>query len=74
MNSMVSYEYIAGFVDGEGFINIQKKSPNSKSGSPYWLIVCIANTNKQVLDEIQKIIGGKVLFHLGGSKTFMEVE
>jgi len=47
---------------------------DSRLRNPYWLIVCIANTNKQVLDEIQKIIGGKVLFHLGGSKTFMEVE
>jgi len=62
---MVDYSYIAGFFDGEGYINIQKKTPNSKSGSPYWLLISMANTNKQVLDEIQKLIGGTVLFHKG---------
>lgn len=69
---MVSYEYIAGFFDGEGYIQIAKKAPNSHSGAPYWLTASMANTHKGVLEEIQKVIGnGKVIFHQGtnGWKT-----
>lgn len=62
---MVSYEYIAGFFDGEGYIQIAKKAPNSKSGAPYWLVASMANTHRGVLDEIAKITGGNVVFHNG---------
>ena len=58
---MVSYEYIAGFFDGEGHITI---SYDSKKNN-YFLVCSIANTNKQVLDEIQKVTGGHVIFHKG---------
>jgi hypothetical protein len=62
---MVSYEYIAGFFDGEGYIQIAKKSPGGHSRSPYWLACSMANTHRGVLDEIQKITGGQVIFHKG---------
>lgn len=60
---MTSLEYIAGFFDGEGFISIQKASHRSHSGSRYWLIAAISNTNKYVLDEIQKVVGGNVMMY-----------
>jgi len=63
---MISYEYIAGFFDGEGYIQIAKKSPNSHSGAPYWLCASMANTHRGVLYEIQKTTGGQVIFHKGG--------
>lgn len=57
--------YIAGFFDGEGYVTISKASNRSKSGSRYWLIASFTNTHKGVLDEIQKVVGGKVIFHQG---------
>jgi LAGLIDADG endonuclease len=60
---MVSLEYIAGFFDGEGFISIQKASHKSHSGSRYWLIASITNIHKGVMEEIQKVVGGKILFY-----------
>ena len=60
---MVSYEYIAGFFDGEGYIHIGRRSPGGHSRSPYSLTVSMSNTNKAVLDEVQKIAGGKVLYY-----------
>ena len=62
---MVSLEYIAGFFDGEGYIQIAKKSPGGHSRSPYWLMCSMANTHRGVLDEIQKVTGGLVIFHKG---------
>lgn len=64
---MVLYEYIAGFFDGEGYCSIMKRSPGGHSRSPYWIIASMANTHKGVLDEIQKVFGGKVIFHTGGT-------
>lgn len=60
---MVTLEYIAGFFDGEGFISIQKASNRTHSGSRYWLIASVTNIHQGVLNEIQKVIGGKVLFY-----------
>lgn len=62
---MLSYEYIAGFFDGEGYIQIAKRSPGGHSRSPYSLVVSMANTHRGVIDEIAKVTGGKVLFHNG---------
>jgi len=61
--SPVKWEYIAGFFDGEGFISIQKASPRTHSGARYWLIAAMVNTNKDVLEKISQVAGGKVFFH-----------
>jgi len=54
--------YIAGFLDGEGCITIV----HSKSNPSGWLQVSFTNTNKSVLDWIQKRTQGKVyLLHKG---------
>ena len=60
---MVSYEYIAGFFDGEGYIQLGIRSPGGHSRSPYYLTISMANTHRGVLDEIQKMTGGVVRFY-----------
>lgn len=68
---VTSLQYIAGFFDGEGYIQIAKRSPGcGTSGSPYYLVCSMANTHRQVMDEIQKIVGGRVIFHRGGKKQW----
>ena len=49
---MVSLEYIAGFFDGEGCITADKNA--------FTVRLSITNTQKAVLDEIQKVLGGFV--------------
>ena len=53
--------YLAGFIDGEGCIRLHKHP--TKDGFNYNLDVRIANTNLEVLQEIQKIFGGKINIH-----------
>jgi LAGLIDADG endonuclease len=62
----VSWEYIAGFFDGEGYISIQKASAKSHSGARYWLIASLCNTQRSVLEAITKTTGGSILYHSGG--------
>jgi len=49
--------YIAGFFDGEGCIRIKKAS---QGGNSYYLWVAITNSNKEILEFIKDIFGGKV--------------
>lgn len=58
---MVSYEYIAGFFDGEGYVAFTKRHKTNKIE----LVVSMANTHRQVMDEIQKVAGSIVTFHKG---------
>ena len=52
---MVSLEYIAGFFDGEGCINVSYCPPHH-----FQVQLSIGNTDKNVLVEIQKVLGGKL--------------
>lgn len=49
--------YIAGFFDGEGCIRIKKAN---QKGHSYYLWVAITNSNKQILEEVMELFGGKV--------------
>lgn len=51
----VSLEYIAGFIDGEGYIGIHSNGRGS-----YKTEISMTNTNLLVLLEIQKVVGGKI--------------
>jgi len=44
---MITLDYLAGFIDGEGSITIMKHKVR----------VSISNTNKEILDEIKRFIG-----------------
>ena len=53
--------YIAGFIDGEGHLEI-RKHPRSYEGKRYWthsIRTAIANTDQRPLDFIQNLVGGK---------------
>ena len=59
---MVSLEYIAGFFDGEGCINVSYCPPHH-----FQVQLIIGNTDRNVLAEIQKVLGGKL--HCCKTKT-----
>lgn len=57
----IDLSYIAGFVDGEGCITIIKTEARREQKTPeYKPYVHIANTDKKVLELIQKEIGGRL--------------
>ena len=57
------FAYIAGFVDGEGCIRIKKAN---KTGNSYYITLNVTNTDKQPLELIKSIFGGKVFFQEKG--------
>ena len=61
---MFSLEYMAGFFDGEGCVNITLGG----KGRQRILRVMIVNTNRIILEEFQKQFGGK----LNKSRTLKE--
>jgi hypothetical protein len=60
----ISNQYLAGFFDGESYFGIyrikknNKKQWDSKRNILYRAVIEVANTNKEVIDEIHKIFGG----------------
>lgn len=56
---MVSVEYLAGFIDGEGSLSLSR-IPRGHSYYEYCVRVSIANTNKAVLREIREDWGGTI--------------
>jgi hypothetical protein len=58
---MITKNYLAGFVDGEGSIAIYKhKDSRVQKGYTLHPKFVIANTNEEVLKAIKEIIGGKI--------------
>ena len=50
--------YIAGFVDGEGYLGLQ---PNHSFGEPYYQpVLKIANTNREIMDWFHRSFGGSL--------------
>jgi len=58
--SATSLSYIAGLFDGEGWIRTQVRPRGKGKGHGLILQIGISNTNKEVLNWIQSIIGGRV--------------
>lgn len=54
---MPSLEYLSGFIDGEGSLSLSR-IPRSGGYREYCLRISIANTNRQILEEIQDEYGG----------------
>lgn len=53
--------YVAGIVDGEGTIYINKRKPRNENSSPsYCLFVAIHNSYKPLLEWVKLIYGGSV--------------
>jgi len=56
--------YIAGIVDGEGCIRVNKTDKETRKNPSYNINCHIVNTNKEVLEYIQSIIYcGKIFIH-----------
>lgn len=53
MGRPLSLEYVAGFFDGEGCISVHR-------GNGIYLFCSISQNSKEVLEEIQQVIGGKI--------------
>lgn len=49
--------YIAGFFDGEGCVRIKRAN---QGGNSYYVTATITNSNKEILEYIKDIFGGKV--------------
>lgn len=56
---MVSVEYLAGFIDGEGSLSLSR-IPRGQVSHEYCVRVTIANTNKAILMEVQRDWGGTI--------------
>jgi LAGLIDADG DNA endonuclease family protein len=54
---MVPVEYLAGFVDGEGYLGLAR-IPRRNGAHEYCVRLSIYNTNRSVLDEIRTTWGG----------------
>jgi hypothetical protein len=61
--------YAAGFFDGEGCVSFTLEKCN-KSGS---IAATIGNTNKEVLDFIHKIFGGRLSFYKSNNAKHKDV-
>ena len=58
---MISKDYLAGFIDGEGSIALYKhKDSRVQKGYTLHPKFVIANTNEAIIKAIQKEIGGKI--------------
>ena len=56
-----SIEYLAGFLDGEGSLMINKVKPSGSQNPQYRARIAIANTCRTVLEDLQREYGG-ILF------------
>ena len=54
---MVPVEYLAGFVDGEGYLGLARIRRRQRSPE-YCIRLSIYNTNRMILEEIQRTTGG----------------
>ena len=54
---MVPVEYLAGFVDGEGYLGLARIRRRHRSPE-YCLRLSIYNTNRMILEEIKRTMGG----------------
>src|SRR5436309_15257464 len=54
---MAPVEYLAGFVDGEGYLGLARIRRRHRA-SEYCLRLSIYNTNRAILEEIKRTTGG----------------
>lgn len=57
---MLSKQYLAGFIDGEGYLSVVTHSDTrTKRGFTLQPVIAIGSVDKIILDEISKITSGK---------------
>ena len=61
MGILMNYDYLAGFIDGEGSIALYKhKDSRVQKGYTLHPKFLVSNTNEVIIKAIQKEIGGKI--------------
>ena len=65
-DDFLSDDYLAGFIDGDGCIELSAKRKNGKIVG-FNPCLSISNTNKRILKLIQKNIGGQIYVNNKGS-------
>jgi len=64
---MISKQYIAGYVDGEGCLSASKRKDKSyRRGYTVFVITSISSTTPSVLLEIQSVYGGSICLKTRG--------
>jgi hypothetical protein len=56
----MNYSYLAGIIDGEGYLGITKQSRKDRPSISYREILQVANTYKDLVDFLKNEIGGSV--------------
>ena len=59
MKSRITYQYIAGFIDGEGHISLIRRIKKGRDEINYMPCFMVCNTHKEVLKMIREKIGGR---------------
>lgn len=71
---MLSKQYLAGFIDGEGYISlITHKDIRTKRRYTLDIRFQIDNTNKAILERIQDLIGGTIRLKSKSTDKWKEV-
>src|SRR2546427_8507806 len=56
---MIPVQYLAGFVDGEGYLGLARIRRDHRSPE-YCLRLSVYNTNRRILEDIQRTTGGSM--------------
>lgn len=58
---MISKQYLAGFIDGEGYISVVKhKDSRTVRGFTLHPIINISGSDKEVLNQLNNVVNGKI--------------
>ena len=57
---MISKQYLAGFIDGEGNISLRKFKTNTGYGIKFRIVLRVTNTNKDILEQMKLQYGGQI--------------
>lgn len=58
---MISKQYLAGFIDGEGYISVvTHKDSRTSRGFTIHPIISISGSDKEVLDELNRFVNGNI--------------
>lgn len=65
-NQREEFAYLAGLIDGEGSIRMQKTSYKNQNPK-YMPMVSVVNTNREVVDKVSRFLGNSRVFECKGN-------
>ena len=66
---MISKEYLAGFIDGEGHLGMRINKDKRTGKFSICVKLCIVNTNEKVIEEIGKLWNRRVIERNNGKEN-----